>query len=108
MSTPQATRNGTAHHPASDGDMGLLNVDERLQEEMQRLAAINQELLGQVRPDSQEGFQLPEGPEELIVLRGENAALRARVEELEQALQAPIPSDESWQDRQKEYEALLE
>ena len=42
------------------------------------------------------------------LLRGENAELRARLEELEQALQTPESSEETWAERQKEYEALLE
>jgi hypothetical protein len=39
----------------------------------------------------------------------ENAALRARVEELEQELaRASVEGDERWAERQREYEALLE
>ncbi|HWY88180.1 MAG TPA: hypothetical protein VNX28_15725 [Gemmataceae bacterium] len=107
MST-QAIRNGTAHHPASDAELELLHVDERLHEEMERLAAINQELLAKVRTDTQKTLDPAEEPDELTILRGANAALRGRVEELEQALQAAAPSAESWTDRQKEFEALLE
>src|SRR5262249_25862877 len=49
-----------------------------------------------------------EAPDELEQLRKENAQLRARVEELEQALQAGTPNEEIWLERQKEYETLLE
>jgi chromosome segregation ATPase len=108
MSTHQATRNGTAHLPASDAELELLHVDERLHEEMERLAAINQELLAKVRTDTQKLLDSGEEPDELSILRGANAALRGRVEELEQALQAAAPSADSWADRQKEFEALLE
>jgi chromosome segregation ATPase len=108
MNTPQAIRNGTARQPASDDELELLNADDRLQEEMQRLAAINKELLGQVSPAAQEAFHLPEEPDELAHLRAENAELRARVEELEHALQASAPEEDTWSERQKEYEALVE
>ena len=83
MKTPQAVRKPT-YDAASDADMELQNVDDRLHEEMQRLAAINQELLGNARPGTQESFHLPEEADELALLRSENAELRARVEELEE------------------------
>ena len=88
----QAARTKAAYQTPSDADMDLANADDRLHEEMQRLAAINQELLGG-RPDSAESFHLPEENDELTRLRNENAELRARVEELENALQASIPAD---------------
>lgn len=47
--------------------------------------------------------------EELELLRGENAGLQARVEELEQFLTATAAeTEERWNDRQREYESLLE
>jgi hypothetical protein len=47
--------------------------------------------------------------EEVEVLRGENAALRAKAEELEQMLAAAgQESEERWAERQREYEGLLE
>jgi hypothetical protein len=104
MSTPQAIPNGVAPH--SPGDSDLLNVEGRLQEEMRRLAAINQELLGKTSPEPQ--ALAAEEPDELARLRAENGQLRARVEELEQALQAASPGEVTWLERQKEYETLLE
>jgi hypothetical protein len=51
---------------------------------------------------------LPES-EEMAQLREENARLRARVEELEQMLEATTEQTEQmWGEQQKEYEALLE
>jgi hypothetical protein len=107
MSTA-AIRNGTATRPVNDVPMDLLKVDERLNEEMQRLAAINQELLGKSGHRSQETLELPEDADELALLRAENAMLRSRVEELEQGGAAAGEGDSAWAERQKEYEALLE
>jgi chromosome segregation ATPase len=45
MSDTQATRNGTAH-AADLGTSAAFGIDEGLNEELQRLAAINRELLG--------------------------------------------------------------
>src|SRR4029077_20089240 len=69
--------------------------------------AINQELLGKAPPVSPQASATEE-PDELARLRTENSQLRARVEELEQALQAAAPNEELWVERQKEYETLLE
>jgi DNA repair exonuclease SbcCD ATPase subunit len=93
---------------AREGAMDLLQVDDRLQEEMRRLAAINQELLGNARPERSGALGLPGETDELTALRADNAALRARVEELEQALQAAAPAGTPWAEQQKDYEALLE
>jgi chromosome segregation ATPase len=105
MSSPHATLNGTTCTPASDNEVDLFGVDARLHEEMQRLAAINQELLGQTTPESPVAYNLEE-PGELAQLRKENADLRAHIAELEQALGSS--TDSTWADQQKEYEALLE
>ena len=105
MSTPQAIHPGVAHHVAHDGDSDLLNVDERLTKEMHRLAAINQELLGNAGGDSKESINLSDEAEDGNLLRAENAELRARIAELEQAL---TNEPTSWDERQKEYEMLLE
>src|SRR5437867_3272521 len=105
MTTPRTVSTKAPCSPASDADMELENVDDRLHAEMQRLAAINQELLGAVRSDSKDSFGELDG---LALLRRENAELRARVEELEQALQASAPAEDGWAERQKEYESLVE
>jgi chromosome segregation ATPase len=107
MNAPQATCNGASAHPAGEAGQELLPIDERLREEMERLAAINQELLGKVRPDGDDS-EAPGKPDELASLRGENAQLRARIEELEQASQSAPPDEGQWLEQQKEYEALLE
>ena len=83
----------------------MFGVDARLHEEMQRLAAINQELMGQTTSESPVAYNLEE-PGEVAQLRKENADLRAQVAELEQALGSS--NDSTWADQQKEYEALLE
>ena len=68
------------------------------EEELKRLSAVNQELLG--------GFHHEGTDNEVDQLREENAALKARVQELE-AL-ASGQGEELWQERQREYEMLLE
>jgi chromosome segregation ATPase len=108
MSNSQATHNGASHHSVGDANGELLKVDDLLQKEMQRLAQINQQLLGKVGPDSKESLEFSDESDELTHLRQENAELRARVEELEQAIQAEPPVEKEWAEQQKEYEALLE
>jgi hypothetical protein len=90
--------------PAMDG----------LGEELARLAAVNAELVAQLRAGaaakpahsdaSQKGADTDSAEPE--VLRQENAELRARVAELESLLAAA--SQDAWLDQQREYEALLE
>src|SRR5579862_8774519 len=46
--------------------------------------------------------------EELAIARAEIADLRSQLEQNEQLLQAAVASEESWLERQKEYELLLE
>lgn len=101
----QATCEPAVNHPASAGEFELPGVDARLQEEMQRLAAINQELLGQSRAEAAPAPKA-EDTDEPAKLRQENAELRGRIVELEKALGAG--GELSWADQQKEYEALLE
>ena len=108
MSTPHAVRPGIAHHSAREADLDMLKVDDRLKAEMLRLAAINQDLLGNLNGDSKDSIDLASEGEELALLRAENAELRERVQELEQALEKDATTESSWSERQKEYEALLE
>jgi len=108
MSNPQTVQNGASHHSTNEADRALLKVDDLLQQEMQRLAEINRQLLGQVSSDSKEDLDFPQESDELTHLREENAELRARVEELENAIQAEPPVEKEWAEQQKEYEALLE
>ncbi len=91
MSKPQAARTAVSPHNARDADLEHLQVDKRLEEEMDRLATINRELLGVAGPTSGERYGCLDETDELTVLRSENAELRARLEELEQALQRPSP-----------------
>ncbi len=81
-------------------------ADDALREEMERLAAGNRELRASV--GLQRGGAEAGDPAELERVRGENAALRARVEELEMALLQRPESEEEWVERQREYEAMLE
>lgn len=86
----------------SDADLNLDAFDD-LNEELRRLAATQQELLGPASANSSDGA------DELTLLRHENAELRSRLEELEQYLQSAGPTgDSGWEDRQREYESLLE
>jgi chromosome segregation ATPase len=54
------------------------------------------------------GLEPVSADDELTLLRKENAELRAKVEELEQHIQAALDLDATWSERQKEYEVLLE
>ncbi len=96
--------------PASELDITLPAMDA-LSEELNRLAAINAELVGRLRgaavaasADKSAGV----ASAELDSLRRENAELHVRLEDLEQLLVATATNEDTWADRQKEYEALLE
>jgi len=86
------------------GDENSFDLTD-FEEEMRRLSAANQELLDEFHhqdapvPTSENG-------DDLEHLRQENAVLKMRVEELE-AL-ASGKGEELWQERQTEYEMLLE
>lgn len=73
-----------------------------LEAELRRLAAVNEELIG----STQEAVAA--NTEEMDALRRVNDALRARLEELEQQVQVAAEAAAPWEDRQREYEALLE
>lgn len=82
--------------------------------ELKGLAEINRQLLGELRPEAASEELPAEMPiddpagnsEEVELLRQENAGLRLRVQELEALVSGN--SEELWQERQLEYEALLE
>ena len=85
-------------------------------EELKRLSAVNQELLSEAHSD-EEADHLVEPlaaqsfteAEELLMLRHEVAALRERIQELELLAQPSADSaEETWLERQREYETLLE
>jgi hypothetical protein len=93
------------------------NVEDYLEEELQRLAAINQELLGKTGPSLAAVSEPVEEADERARLQRDNAELRACIEVFEQALHAKAADAEpaqaptkkrSWEEQQKEYEALLE
>jgi hypothetical protein len=89
---------------------GSLSFNE-LAAEMNRLSAINEELLTNLHEDeAQSSVAVDQTPSvvavEVELLRMENAELKAHIEELEQKSNGQ--EDESWQDRQREYEMLLE
>ena len=94
--------------PVGDSDY------QQLQDEIRRLAATNAELLASVRPSSSEDTRhdvktpQPDGDAVLHALRQENAALRNRVNELEQILEKAADMEEAWMARQKEYENLID
>jgi hypothetical protein len=93
----------------SELDVTLPAMDA-LSEELTRLAAINAELIGQLRGAAANGEMRKPAEStdntELDVLRLENEELRARIAEMEQLLAAN--AEEAWADQQREYEALLE
>jgi hypothetical protein len=107
--------NGSSRHGrepknsrASELDIALPAMDA-LGEELSRLAAANAELVGRLRGAAavaQADADLAEAGEE-NALRQQNAELRAKVAELEQMLLS-TPDDDTWVERQREYEALLE
>jgi len=89
---------------------GSLSFNE-LEAEMNRLSAINQELMTEMHEDeTPSSVSVDETPSiiavEVQLLRMENAELKERIEELEQ--RPASQGDASWQDRQREYEMLLE
>ncbi|MBX9679177.1 MAG: hypothetical protein K2X38_10475 [Gemmataceae bacterium] len=116
---PRDRRAGSGSAPAPTGTATLsepelsLDVDS-LREELERLSAANQELLKEY--GSQPEIQLPSvHDDEVSILRQENARLRRRTEELESQLaqlaqqrRQPVNADEAWEERQREYEALLD
>ena len=109
---PSASSRGTSSSRTSDSngkraselDIALPALDA-LSEEFNKLAAINAELIGQLRDGAHDEPQVDSG--ELTALRAENVQLRQRIEKLESALAAQAAED-TWEERQREYEALLE
>ena len=93
---------------ARELDFDLPSMDA-LDEELSQLAAINAELMGQLRGAvvAQEEAEVAEATDagEEKSLRIENIELRAKIAEMEQML---LASDEEGADRQREYESLLE
>jgi hypothetical protein len=108
MSSPHAVRAGASATENSDADVDLRSLENRLEEEMRRLAAINQELLGKGPASEARTLDLPEEADEVVQIRADNVELRARIVELEGLVQGGAQDDEAWLERQKEYEALLE
>lgn len=118
-SHPTYPSNGTSlSHPASDMDLEIVALDEKLREEMKRLASINDELLGK-RPSSDPELPSLEhfsrncerdpGPaDDPQRAKKEILQLRQRVNELERMLEEAAYQEATWQERLKEYENLLE
>jgi len=102
------TKQGSSLPPPSNPnrdtpiDLDLAEVDQRLRQEMQRLSAVNQELLGG-KSRSDDRVQ-----EEIGSLRRENADLRARVSELEQILLVAQNQEDKWAEARRDFESLLE
>lgn len=102
-----------------DLNLDLSGLDDELRREIERLAAVNDELLhkgsdprirleapgtdGAGAPGQAGDWVSPGGD-----LEAENVALRLRVAELEALAQEALQIKESWSERQKEFEAILE
>lgn len=94
--------NGTHRLAADEPNLDFLEVDEDLRQEMLRLSAANRELLGE------NGSAAPKNDSDQSPLIAENSVLRRRITELEHHLNELLTAEESWIERQKEYETLLE
>src|SRR5262249_50840851 len=110
-------RTESAPRRPSSSVLDLLGPDDPLRREMERLLADGRSSSSQPTATTSPPYPasppppaaaLPED-DESSQLREENARLRARVEELEQMLEATTEqTDQMWTEQQKEYEALLE
>jgi hypothetical protein len=111
MNSTQSTRKDITPDAALVKTLEMFSIEDNVREEMQRLAAANQELLGKAHEAGpienvdeclqKEMQRLGDVTQELVHdgddrarLQRENAELRARVEELEHALQA-VPAEAS-------------
>ncbi|MCI0379937.1 MAG: OmpH family outer membrane protein [Gemmataceae bacterium] len=92
-------RNGTVPQHSNS-----VSQDQELHAELERLAAINEELLGSAKVNGHSFAN----DEELARKRADNTDLLLRVQELEALLQAAATNEEAWLERQKEFEAILE
>lgn len=98
------------YHREEDPGAESLSFDD-LEAEIFRLSAINDNLMSDLHDDEPQSSvaadqSSPSIAVDVELLRAENIALKARIDELE-ALSAD-GADETWQDRQREYEMLLE
>lgn len=111
-----SSRKGSHHHTSASAqvecstemDMGS-DVDTRLREEFERLAEANNQIMHDIG-DSTPDLQLPAAEDlsqEMTALRRENAQLRARLKEMENLAHSMSPAQD-WQERQREYETLLD
>ncbi len=100
---------GLPRHTSSDDTPrdAFVGVDDELRAEMQRLSAANADLMRNLRGQIEEPSADEMTADDVTVLRAENAALRRRLEEVEQ-LVAGGGGDQAWAERQSEYEVLLE
>lgn len=105
MSNLAAYRNGNGASHAGKLDLEFLALDDRLRDEMKRLSAVNDELLGKRGSDPDVHV---ESAAEEASLRMENAQLRQRLAEGESLLEELAASEAGWTEQKKEYEALLE
>lgn len=111
IDTMRASPSVAPANDKKDGADDLLALND-LEEELKRLSAVNEQLLEEfhqmeVEPASAVDLAAPHADaDELERMCQENAALKARVQELE-ALRAG-QGEELWLERQREYEVLLE
>ncbi len=114
-----ATALADPSHPPSD----QFDVLADLRKELEQLSATNREILGELRSHSHLEINLdavaappPPAPErkspppafDVVIHARENADLRRRIAELERAARSAPAGDDSWVERQREYEALLD
>lgn len=105
--TTPAPRNGAGRNGRTD-PLEYLALDQKLRDEMKALSRTNHELMG--TPVSEPDIQLHSQGDanEIKELKLENARLRTRLADIEQVLEQAAAAEQSFTDRQKEFETILE
>jgi hypothetical protein len=98
-SRPGSGDNNAAPRPSSQP----VDILAEFSAELERLSASQRALMEELRSDGSIDLEA----EELARLRAENAALLARVEELERLAHVASGGEDAWPERQAEYEKLL-
>jgi chromosome segregation ATPase len=107
VNSPHADSGNHHDRPAEGSAPDLLVDDEELRRQLELLAADNEQLLAALglKPAAEADGSPTAEPGSI---EEENGQLRARVAALEEQLSAVPPSEDSWTEQQKAYEALLE